>query len=102
MQMPLAAYLTLLRSNGSFVQLGAPEDTLPALNAFSLIPKGLKLCGSMVGPPAQIREMLDFAVAHDVHPIIQERPMKEANEAVMDMDMGKARYRYVLVNPRED
>lgn len=26
--------------------------------------------------------------------------MKEANQAVVDMDAGKARYRYVLVNEK--
>jgi alcohol dehydrogenase (NADP+) len=44
--------------------------------------------------------MLDFAVKHKVHPIIQERPLKDANQAVVDMDGGKARYRYVLVNEK--
>lgn len=42
--------------------------------------------------------MLDFAVAHKIHPISQEKPMKDANGAVEDMDKGMARYRYVLVN----
>jgi alcohol dehydrogenase (NADP+) len=27
-------------------------------------------------------------------------PMKDANKAVVDMDAGKARYRYVLVNEK--
>lgn len=96
--MPLTQYLSLLRTNGAFVQLGAPEDVLPPINAFSLIGKGVTISGSLIGPPKQIREMLDFAVAHKIHPIIQEKPMKEANGAVVDMDNGKARYRYVLVN----
>ncbi len=96
--MPLLEYLTLLHTNGTFVQLGAPEDVLPPINAFSLIGKGVTISGSLIGPPAQIREMLDFAVAHKIHPISQEKPMKDANGAVEDMDKGMARYRYVLVN----
>ena len=44
--------------------------------------------------------MMEFAVKHNVHPFIQERPMKEANQAVMDMEEGLARYRYVLVNEK--
>lgn len=31
-----------------------------------------------------------------VWPWIQQRPMKEANQAVVDMDNGLARFRYVL------
>lgn len=94
--MPLAEYLSLLRTNGAFIQLGALD--LPPIPIAFLIFKGLTLSGSLIGSPAQIREMLDFAVTHKIHPIVQERPMQDANEAVMDMDKGLARYRYVLVN----
>jgi len=42
--------------------------------------------------------MLDFAAKKQIHPFIQERPLKDANQAVIDMEKGSARYRYVLVN----
>ena len=29
---------------------------------------------------------------------VETRPMKEANQVIVDMEEGKARYRYVLVN----
>lgn len=35
-----------------------------------------------------------------VRPFIQERPLKEANQTVIDMEKGNARYRYVLVNEK--
>jgi alcohol dehydrogenase (NADP+) len=44
--------------------------------------------------------MLRFAVDKKVHPIIQERPLTDANQAIVDMHEGKARYRYVLVNEK--
>jgi D-arabinose 1-dehydrogenase-like Zn-dependent alcohol dehydrogenase len=56
--------------------------------------------GSCIGSPGDISDMLDFAVKHKVHPFIQERPMKDANQAVVDMERGDARYRYVLVNEK--
>ena len=56
--------------------------------------------GSSIGSPADIAEMLDFAVKHKVHSFIQERPMKDANQAIIDMEKGDARYRYVLVNEK--
>jgi alcohol dehydrogenase (NADP+) len=98
--MPLAKYLQLLRTHGQFIQVGAPEDSIPAINAFALIGKGCKIGGSAIGSPEDITEMLEFAAKHKVHPFIQERPMKEANQAVIDMDNGDARYRYVLVNEK--
>ena len=96
--MPLEQYLMLLRTNGQFIQVGAPEDKLPGFNAFSLIAKGCKIGGSAIGAPHEIEEMLQLTVQKKVKPWIQQRPMKDANHAVVDMDKGHARYRYVLVN----
>ena len=44
-KMPLSLYLRLLRVNGQFIQVGAPEDKIPGFNAFSLIGKGVKIGG---------------------------------------------------------
>lgn len=97
-KMPIVQYSQLLRFRGTLVQLGAPEDGALEIPAFALIAKGIKLGGSLIGSPDEIREMLDLAVAKNVHPWIEERPMKEANQAIQDMNKGDARYRYVLVN----
>ena len=96
--MPLEKYLQLLRTNGQFIQVGAPEDRLPAFNVFSLIQKGSKIGGSAIGAPSEIEEMLELTARKGVKPWVVERPLREANKAVRDMDAGKARYRYVLVN----
>lgn len=97
-KMPLMDYLSLLRTNGQFIQVGAPEDPIPAFSAFALIGKGVKIGGSMIGAPHEIDEMLQLAAEKGVKPWIQERPLKDANQAVVDMDAGKARYRICLVN----
>ncbi|KAJ5909235.1 NADP-dependent alcohol dehydrogenase 7 [Penicillium taxi] len=97
-KMPIVEYCSMLRPHGAFVQLGAPEDGGLELPAFSLIAKGIKLAGSMIGSPAEIREMLDLVAAKKIKPWIEERPMKDANQAILDMTAGKARYRLVLVN----
>jgi alcohol dehydrogenase (NADP+) len=81
-------------------QIGAPEDSIPGFNVFALIAKGCSVGGSAIGSPGDIVKMLDFAVKHNVHPYIQERPMKDANQSIVDMDKGNARYRYVLVNEK--
>ncbi|KAJ5243599.1 hypothetical protein N7489_003695 [Penicillium chrysogenum] len=97
-KMPIVQYCGLLRVHGTFIQLGAPEDGALEIPAFVLIIKGLKLGGSLIGSPDEIREMLELAAAKGVKPWIQERPMKDANQAIVDMDKGDARYRYVLTN----
>ncbi|KAL2808938.1 hypothetical protein BJX63DRAFT_424218 [Aspergillus granulosus] len=96
--MPLSGYLRLLKRNGTFVQVGAPEEPLPALRAFSLIQKGVKVTGSNIGSPADIRAMLKLAAEKGVRSWVQTRPMEEVNLALTEMHEGKARYRYVLEN----
>ncbi|KAG8800854.1 hypothetical protein FRC16_001923, partial [Serendipita sp. 398] len=96
--LPLSKYLQLLRTKGRFIQVGAPEEALPAIHAFELIIKGITIGGSPISSPDDIREMLQLAADRNVRPWIQERPMTEANKAVVDLGNDKARYRYVLFN----
>lgn len=97
-KMPFSGYMRLLRTNGQFIQVGAPEDKLPAVPAFSLIQKGCKIGGSNIGSPKEIEEMLNFAAEKGIKPWVEVRSMRKANQSVVDMEDGKARYRYVLVN----
>ena len=98
--MALEQYLQLLRTGGQFIQVGAPEDTLPGVNAFSLIMKGAKIGGSAIGAPHEIEEMLELTAKKGVKPWIEKRKMEEANQAVVDMGKNLPRYRYVLVNEK--
>ncbi|OJJ60724.1 hypothetical protein ASPSYDRAFT_42494 [Aspergillus sydowii CBS 593.65] len=96
-KMPMAEYVGLLATNGSFVQVGLPEDG--QLNApVANLKRRLKMESSLVGSPDEIREMLALVAEKGVKPWIEEVPMKDANKAIVDMHEGKARYRYVLVN----
>ncbi|KAF1959147.1 alcohol dehydrogenase-like protein [Byssothecium circinans] len=99
--LPLASYLELLRPEGQFIQVGAPEDKLPPITALALILKRCKIGGSQIWSPREIEEMLKFAAEKNIKPWIQTRPMKDANQSIVDMEGGKARYRYVLVNEEE-
>lgn len=58
------------------------------------------LGGSAIGSPADISEMLEVAAKNKVYGWVQTRPMKEVNQAVVDMENGNARYRYCLVNEK--
>lgn len=95
--MPVLDYFSILRAGGKLLQLGAPDEPVP-IPIFPLMQSGLSLSSSGIGSPAEIREMLNLAVEKKVEPWVQERPMKEANQAMIDFEAGKPRFRYVLVN----
>jgi alcohol dehydrogenase (NADP+) len=100
-KMPLSGYLSLLKTKGTFIQVGAPDGGLmPPVNAFALIMNGIKVGGSAIGSPEEIREMLQLAAERKIKPWVETRPLKDANQAVQDLEAGKARYRYVLVNEK--
>lgn len=95
---PLDQYLNLLDVNGTFVQLGAPDDPLPSFSPFSLILRNLKIAGSLIGTRQQIKDMLELAKKTDLQAWVQVRPMEEANQVLIDFEKGLPRYRYVLKN----
>lgn len=98
-QMPLNDYISLLRTDGSLVQVGLPDDGV--LNApIPRLMRRLTVGASLIGSPGEIREMLELVAEKNVKPWIEEIPMKDANRGLVDMGAGKARYRYVLVNEK--
>lgn len=92
----MANYLSLLRRDGILVQVGLLDDGL--FKAPPLAFGRKKLGSSLIGSPAEIRKMLQLAADKEVQLLIEERPMKDANQALVDLEQGKARYRHVLVN----
>lgn len=99
-KLPLGMYLQLLRLKGTFVQIGAPEDVLPGFSAFSLIGLGCSISGSLIGSPNDIRKMFDLFVKTGVRTWNNNYPMQKANQALLDFEAGKPRYRLVLVNEK--
>ncbi|KIW68627.1 hypothetical protein PV04_04561 [Phialophora macrospora] len=100
-KMPFRDYMGLLDTGGYMVQVGVPEGALPQVFPFDLIAKNRSITGTAIGSPKQIEEMLQFAAEKKIQAWVEERPMKEANQALLDLDKGLARYRYTLVNPTE-
>ncbi|KAL1861173.1 hypothetical protein Plec18170_001688 [Paecilomyces lecythidis] len=95
--MPLAQYIGLLSTDGTFVQIGLPADGNLAA-PLGLLLNRRKVTSSMCGSTDEIRDMLTLATEKDVHPWVQVVPMKNANQALLDTVAGKARFRYVLEN----
>ncbi|KAK8013988.1 zinc-binding dehydrogenase [Apiospora arundinis] len=95
---PIDDYFTLLKRDGKFVQVGIPEDGPFKLAAPSVVFGRQSFTGSMIGSPNDLREMLELVSKKNLKGMVQLRPMTEANEAIQDLEAGKPRYRYVLVN----
>ncbi|KAH9903903.1 zinc-binding dehydrogenase [Xylariomycetidae sp. FL2044] len=99
--MPLSDYLSLLKPEGHFVQVGLPDGgEIPAINALTLYKRGITIGGSAIGSRREITEMLQMAAEKRITPWVETRPLRDANDAIVDMLEGKARFRYVLVNEK--
>lgn len=88
-------YLSTLKPKGRLHFVGATLEPLD-LNVFSLIMAQRSVSGSPVGSPATIAKMLQFAVQHDIKPVVEMFKFEQINEAIAHVASGKARYRVVL------
>jgi alcohol dehydrogenase (NADP+) len=94
--MPLQElYLPLLRPHGNMVVVGLPNEGVPR-GGRALF--GKSLTASLIGSVPDLYDMFEVAVKHGVKPWVETRPMSQASQAVQDMEDGKSKYRYVLVN----
>ncbi|MER6288148.1 NAD(P)-dependent alcohol dehydrogenase [Streptomyces sviceus] len=89
------AYLSLLKTGGALVNVGAPEEPI-ALNLFSLIGGNKTLAGSMIGGIAETQEMLDFCAQHGIGAEIELIAATEINEAYERVVNSDVRYRFVI------
>lgn len=89
------AYLSLLRVDGTLVNVGAPAEP-DQYHVFSLIMGRRSLAGSLVGGIRETQEMLDFAAGHSIAPkieVIRADQVDKAYERVLRSDV---RYRFVI------
>ncbi|MFJ2111557.1 MULTISPECIES: NAD(P)-dependent alcohol dehydrogenase [unclassified Streptomyces] len=93
----LDAYLSLLRTNGTLVNVGAPEEPV-YLNLFSVIGGNKTLAGSLIGGIAETQEMLDFCAAHGIGSEIELIEASRINEAYERILASDVRYRFVIDN----
>jgi uncharacterized zinc-type alcohol dehydrogenase-like protein len=91
------SYLQALRPTGTLCFVGVPPSPL-SIHLSPLINGRQSICGSPIGSPARLREMLDVAARHGVKAMIESFPMAKANEAIEKVRKNKVRYRAVLAN----
>jgi uncharacterized zinc-type alcohol dehydrogenase-like protein len=93
--LPMNKYLSLLRLDGTMVNVGAPSEPL-SVPAFSLIPMRRSWAGSMIGGIRQTQEMLNFCAEHDLGAEIEVISGEQIDEAYDRVVASNVRYRFVI------
>jgi uncharacterized zinc-type alcohol dehydrogenase-like protein len=96
-QLDWISYLQALKPGGVLCIVGAPPGVM-RLPASQLLSGQRVICGSDIGSPGAIREMLSFAAEHKVAAEIETVPMPEVNAGLARVRENSARYRMVLTN----
>jgi uncharacterized zinc-type alcohol dehydrogenase-like protein len=90
-----SAYLDLLKTDGTFILVGAPSEPL-SIEAFSLILRRRRLVGSLIGGIRETQEMLDFCGKHGITSDVEVIPIQQINEAYERVMRGDVRFRFVI------
>ncbi|MEB8105004.1 NAD(P)-dependent alcohol dehydrogenase [Mammaliicoccus sciuri] len=93
--LPIDAYLKLLRLDGTIVNVGAPAEPV-SLRVANLIGHRRSFAGSAIGGIRETQEMLDFCSEHNIRPqieLISADQIDEAYERVLSSDV---KYRFVI------
>jgi uncharacterized zinc-type alcohol dehydrogenase-like protein len=90
-------YLETLRPNGVLCLVGAPPGVLQ-IPAVQLVAGQRAICGSDIGDPATISEMLEVAARHRILPTVEVDEMGNVNAGIARLRENRVRYRLVLQN----
>ena len=93
--LPLDAYLGLLKPGGAMVSVGLPVEP-DKVHAGSLIGRNRIYAGSNVGGLPETQEMLEFCAQHAVAPAIELIGADEVNSAYPRVTGSDVRYRFVI------
>ncbi|HUS06272.1 MAG TPA: NAD(P)-dependent alcohol dehydrogenase [Bryobacteraceae bacterium] len=89
------AYLGALRPKGKLCVVGVPQSEIH-FQGFPLIAGQKSVCGSPIGSPAMIAEMLAFSARHGIAAKTERFPLERVNDALDRVRANGARYRVVL------
>ena len=89
------AYIATLRPKGRLHFVGVTPKPISA-QVFPLISAQKTISASPVGSPATVAKMLDFAVRHNIEPMVETFTFAQINDAMEKLRSGQPRYRIVL------
>jgi uncharacterized zinc-type alcohol dehydrogenase-like protein len=89
------AYLSLLRLDGTMVNVGIPESP-DTFAAFSLAAMRRRMAGSKIGGIRETQEMLDFCAEHGLGAEIETIGVDDVNGAYDRVVKSDVRYRFVI------
>jgi alcohol dehydrogenase (NADP+) len=91
----LNLYLDLLKRDGTMTLVGLPTKA-PEIEAFHLVLKRRRLCGSLIGGIPETQEMLDYCAEHNILSDVEVIPIEKVNEAYERMLKNDVKYRFVI------
>ncbi|MGW6442288.1 NAD(P)-dependent alcohol dehydrogenase [Lentzea sp. NPDC055074] len=93
--LPWDDYLAILRPEGRLCLVGVPEQPI-TVSQLSLIPEAKTVVGGIVGSATQTRQMIEFAVRHNIRPTVETFPATNFDHALDRVRTGRSRYRTVV------
>ena len=94
-KLPWNVLLNIPKKRGRIILVSFPDM---GMNPTDQVAHDLSISGSFIGNHATMCEMLAFAHANHITPMVEIMPMFQVNEAIQLVRENKARYRIVLVN----
>ncbi|KAG7967123.1 hypothetical protein I3843_08G083200 [Carya illinoinensis] len=91
---PFDAYMSLLKTAGVLVLVGAPSEV--KVSPASLLLGMKTITGSQVGGTKDTREMINICATHKIYPEIEVIPIQYVNEAIERLIKSDVKYRFVI------
>jgi uncharacterized zinc-type alcohol dehydrogenase-like protein len=91
----IGRFLSLLRTDGVLVNVGAPPEPL-SVPVFALLPQRRSFAGSAIGGIRETQEMLDFCAEHGIGAEIEVVSADQINDAWERVLRSDVRYRFVI------
>jgi len=92
----VSSYLSCVKPNGSFTQVGIPIKGELTLDTFKMVSNRVNFNGSLIGGIPETQEVIDYCAENKIYPQIQIIKAEKVNEAWEKIVNKEARYRYVI------
>eukprot|EP00128_Syssomonas_multiformis_P000399 Colp12_sorted_trinity150504_noHs@1218 len=89
------ALMNTLGADGKMILMGISMQDI-AVSPFALIGFQRSIVGSAAGSRAHAIDMLNFALLHNIRPLVEEFPASQVNEAMDKVKKNQVRYRAVI------